>query len=646
MYQYLFSEGKIGAITLKNRVIMTAAGCEMSDEDGRITEEYIAYYEARAKGGVGGIITELVQVNGETGVMNSHQVKLWKDDCVDGLRRLADRIHQYDCRLFLQLQHPGNVTTPDKLGGREPVSASDVSNLIFSQPVRPMTREEIHALTEQFGDGAYRAKQAGVDGVEIHAAHFYLLHQFISPYFNHRTDEYGGSRENRMRLLKEIIQNIRQKCGNEFAILVRLSVEEFLPSGGYHLNEGIELCKLAEAYGADAINVTVAGTGCRYGQSLEPVSYPQGWRRHLSAAVRKFVKIPVIGVAVVREPSFAEEMLAQGDVDFVGSARSFLADPEWANKAREGREEDIRKCISCLKCIQGVVQGEGIGCSINPECGRELAAGHADCNGAGRVVAVIGAGPAGMQAALTAAQRGFSVTLFEKEDWLCGQLYLAAQAPHKDKMQWYIRYMTRQLEQYPVTIRRGVTADADTVEELVPWAVIDATGATPVIPKGIGAEREFVHTPDQVLSGKVRIENSSVVIVGSGMTGLETAEYLAEKNNQVTMIEMADRVAPAAYGTQVSDVMKYLETKDVVVMTSTALHQIQDGYLQVRDVKTQEITCIPASHVILSLGVRNSGQLSAQLRERFDRVYTIGDAVKSGRIVDAVSAGYNVAMEL
>lgn len=646
MYCHLFSEGNIGKLTLKNRVIMTAAGCEMADKDGHITEEYIAYYEARARGGVGAIITELVQVNPETGVMNDHQVQLWNDNCIEGLRALANRIHQYGCRLFLQMQHPGNVTTPDKLHGNMPVSASDVSNLIFPQPIRPMSREEIHALTEQFGDSAYRAKLAGVDGVEIHAAHFYLLHQFISPYFNKRTDEYGGSRENRMRFLKEIIENIRRKCGSDFAILVRLSVEEFFPSGGYHLNEGIELCKLAEAYGADAINVTVAGTGCRYGQSLEPVSYPQGWRRHLSAAVRKFVHIPVIGVAVVRDPAFAEQMLEQGDVDFVGSARAFLADPEWVNKARDDREQDIRKCISCLKCIQGVVQGEGIGCSINPECGHELSAGGMVHDGNGRKVAVIGAGPAGMQAALTAAQRGFSVTLFEKENWLGGQLHLAAQAPHKEKILWYIKYMTEQLSKYPVEIRKGTAADVDMITALEPWAVIDATGATPIVPNGLGADRPFVHTPDEVLSGKVKIENSSVVIVGSGMTGLETAEYLCQTDNYITLIEMDSKVARAAYETQVSDVMKYLETNHVVVMTSTALDHIEDGYITVRDVMSDEITCIPAGHVILSLGVRNTGALGTELRKHFDRVYTVGDADRSGRIVDAVSAGYAVAMNL
>ncbi|MBR1780323.1 MAG: FAD-dependent oxidoreductase [Oscillospiraceae bacterium] len=646
MYHNLFSEGRIGRLTLKNRLVMTAAGCEMTDPNGRITEDYIAYYEARAKGGVGAIITELVQVDPETGVMNANQVQIWNDDCIPGLRALADRIHQYDCRLFLQMQHPGNVTTPEKLRGNTPVSASDVSNLIFPQPVRPMTVEEIHALTERFGDGALRAQRAGVDGVELHAAHFYLIHQFLSPYFNKRTDEYGGSRENRARFLKEIIENIRKKCGDDFAILVRISVEEFLPSGGYHLNEGIEICKLVERYGADAINVTVAGTGCRYGQSLEPVSYRQGWRRHHAAAVRRSVGIPVIGVAVVREPAFAEQMLTEGDVDFVGSARAFLADPEWGSKAQNGQEQDIRRCISCLKCIQGIVQGEGIGCSVNPACGREAAANQTRCDGAHRRVVVIGGGPAGMQAALTAAKRGFAVTLLEQQEHLGGQLFLAAQAPHKEKYHWYIQYMARQLEAQAVDVRTCVTADADLIASFDPWAVIDASGATPIIPEHFGANQPFVHTPDEILSGKVTLENRNVVIVGAGMTALETAEYLCERDNFVTLIARSDRIARNAYATQVTDVTKHLDAHDVVYLTSTVPERVEDGSVVLRDARTGEHTTLPADAVVLALGVRNSGMLSQSLRERFPRVYTIGDAQKSGRIFDAVSAGYAAALGL
>lgn len=646
MYEKLFETGMIGPLKLKNRVIMTAAGCEMAHEDGTIPEEYIAYYEARAKGGVGAIITELVQVNGVTGVMNSHQVRMHSDDCIEQLRPLADRVHQYDCKIFLQFQHPGNVTTPEKLNGNIPVSASNISNLIFPQEVRPMTTDEIHELVEQFADAAYRAKQAGIDGVEIHAAHFYLIHQFLTPYFNKRTDEYGGSRENRVRILKEIIAKTKKKCGKDYPVIVRISVEEFFPKGGYHLNEGIEICKLVEQYGADAINVTCAGTGCRYGQSLEPISYQQGWRQHLPAAVKKFVNIPVIGVATVREPEFAEKMLAQGKMDFVGSARCHLADPEWTNKAKAGQDQDIRKCISCLKCIQGVVQGTGIGCSVNPECGKETIKNTVKADGGNRKVVVAGGGPAGMEAAVAAAKRGFDVALFEKKEYLGGQVYLAAQAPNKDKMYWFIDYQIRQMKKAGVKVHTGIEITMEMLEEEHPYAIIDATGAAPVIPGFVDADKDFVYTPDVVLSGQTDIRDQSVVIVGSGMTGLETAEYLADRNNYVTLIEMDDRIARTAYGTQIADVMKQLETHNVITMVSTALNSIEEGYITVKNTLTEEITCIPADVVVLSLGVRSSKPFGDKLSKICEHVYTIGDAKKSGRIYDAVSSGYEAGITI
>lgn len=644
MYKRLFEDGTIGSLKLKNRVIMTAAGCEMAHEDGTIPEEYIAYYEARARGGVGAIITELVQVNGVTGVMNSHQVQMHSDACIEQLRPLADRVHQYDCKIFLQFQHPGNVTTPEKLNGNLPVSASSISNLIFDQEVRPMTVDEIHELVEQFADAAFRAKQAGIDGVEIHAAHFYLLHQFLSPYFNKRTDEYGGSRKNRVRILKEIIEKTKEKCGKDYPVIVRISVEEFFPQGGYHLNEGIEICKLAEKYGADAINVTCAGTGCSYGQSLEPISYRQGWRQHLPAAVKKFVSIPVIGVATVRDPEFAEKLLEEGKMDFVGSARCHLADPEWTNKAESGQDQEIRKCISCLKCIQGVVQGTGIGCSVNPECGKETTQNTVKRDGGNRKVLVVGGGPAGMEAAVTAAKRGFDVTLFERRGYLGGQVYLAAQAPNKDKMYWFIDYQIRQMKKAGVKVHTGVEVTVEMLEREQPYAVIDATGAVPVIPGFVDADKDFVYTPDVILSGGADIRDQSVVIVGSGMTGLETAEYLADKNNYVTLIEMDDRIARAAYGTQIADVMKQLETHNVVIMVSTALNSIEEGYITVKDVFTGEITNIPADIVVLSLGVKNPGTFGDGLSKICGHVYTVGDARKSGRIYDAVSSGYEAGI--
>lgn len=645
-YPVLFTPADIGRVTIKNRLIMTAAGCELTTEDGEITEGYLAYYEARAKGGVGAIITELMQVDPDTGVMNRNQVRLWDDSCVAQLEKLARRIHPYDCKVFVQLQHPGNVAKPQNLRVTPPVSASDVSNLIYQQPIRPMTVEEIHTLTDRFAQAALRVKQAGIDGVEIHAAHFYLLHQFLSPYFNHRTDEYGGSLENRLRIVKEILEKTRKLTGPEFPILVRVSAEEYFPQGGYHLDEGIEICKKLEEYGADAINVTVAGTGCKYGQSLEPISFPQGWRKHIPAAVKKFVSIPVIGVAMIRDPDYAQRMVEKGYMDFVGSARNYVADPEWANKVAEGRTDQLRRCISCLRCIQGIVAGESISCSVNPLCGREDSAAQIAVDGEGRLVVILGGGPAGMQAAVTAAQRGFSVRLYEAEKQLGGQLKLAATAPNKEKIFWFIEYLRGEMARLGVEVRLGCSPTQEELENLHPYGIIDATGAVPVVPRSMAVIPGYVFTPDQVLSGQAAFCDAHIVIVGSGMTGLETAEYLTAQGNMVTLVEMGDKVAPQAYGTQIMDVMKHLEVANTVVMTSTALEEICEGYVKLRKVDSGVVTNLPADGVVLSLGVRPAKPYGDRLAGLAQRVFTVGDACRSGRIIDATRTGYDAACQL
>ena len=645
-YVKLFSPGKIGALELKNRLVMTAMGCGLAELDGTLGEPFLAYYRQRAQGGVGLIVTEVTRVNETHGCMAPRQIRASDDRYIPELRKLADAVHEQGSRVFVQLHHPGNVTYPALNAGHLPVSASDIPSLIRKGPILPLTQAEIGGLVQDFAAGAYRAQQAGIDGVEIHAGHFYLIHQFLSPYFNKRTDAYGGSTENRSRFLLEIIAAIRARCG-DYPIAVRLSVEEYLGDEGYHLNEGIQIARLVEQAGADAIDVTAAGTGARGSQSLESVSYQQGWRRHLGAAVKRAVQIPVIAVSLAREPGYGEDVLKKGQADFVGSGRCFLADPAFASKAQQGREEEIRKCISCLRCIENIKDEKPIVCSINPDCGRESIVSPLERNGAGRLVIVLGGGPAGLEAARIAAERGFRVELYEKSEHLGGAVYLAAQVPHKDKMLWFIEFERQQCEKLGVRFSFHAALTTEQIRMRSPYAVLDATGAVPVIPHAIpGIDKPLVYTNVDVLSGQVDVTGAHVAVIGSGLTGLETAEFLMERGNAVTVIEMAPQVAPGANPANVFDVLPRLLLKNTVTMTGTALTAIGDDRIFLENVATGLRSDLPVDIVVLSMGVRPGDTYGAALAEVCQQVVTIGDAKQAGRIMEAVCAGNHAATNL
>ncbi len=334
----------------------------------------LAYFEARAKGGCGLIMPEICKVNEKTGVGMFRQIAATSDRHIPSLARLASTVHKYGSKIFIQLHHPGREGVSSLIGGQPCVSASDRMCNVSKQETRPMTLDEIHELVEQFGDAALRCKKAGIDGVELHCAHGYLLQQFLSPYTNKRTDEYGGSFENRMRLVLEIIADIRKKCGKDFVLGCRVSVDEFLNTIGVtedyiHIEDGIRIVKTMEAAGIDFVDVSCAlyETGL---MAIEPISFPQGWRKDFVKAVRDNVNIPVIGVSAIREPAVAEAFLEGGVVDFVGMGRTWLADPEWGTKVQQGRESELKKCINCLRCFETLMslnaQGLPLECAVNP----------------------------------------------------------------------------------------------------------------------------------------------------------------------------------------------------------------------------------------------------------------------------------------
>lgn len=627
---------------------MTAMGTGFANPDGTPSERIIKYYEERAKGGVGLIVTEVTRVNDDHGKASDGQLSVSKDENIEALKVFADRIHQYGTKLFVQLHHPGRQNASAAIGGQPVVGPSAIPCGLMQEETRALTTEEVEGLVEDFVNGAKRAKAAGIDGVELHAAHGYLLNQFLSPYTNKRTDKYGGSFENRLRFIEEIINGIRRECG-DFPLMVRLSVDEYLdtigaPEPGIVLEEGVKIVQALEKLGIDAIDVS-SGIYETMNTIVEPTSYPQGWRTHLSQAVKAAVNIPVLAANVIRKPEFAEELLSSHTIDFVGIGRGLLADPEWVNKAAEGRECDIRNCISCLHCFESIFAGN-LECAVNPRMGRELEYDHLQKDGQGQTVAIIGAGPAGMESARVLALRGFKPVIFEKEATVGGQLLLANKPPQKEKIDWLIEYLDNQLKQLGVEVRLNTMATVEEISKLSPYAVFIATGADAFIPGIEGSNLEHVYTTTDILNGAVNLEGKNIAVIGSGMTGLETAELLAEQGNTVTVYEMATQIGAGAYFQNLIDVTTKLARLGVGLHPVHKLHKILDRSIVLEKLDTNEMVETPVDAVVLSLGVRPNNTIANEMKGNFANVKCIGDVNAPREIAQAMSEGYTEAFNL
>lgn len=648
MYELLSSPGKLGPLTVKNRVVMTAASCSLSDVGGIMTEDMMAYYERRAKGGVGLIITEMVCVDEEHGVLFPKELSAANDNNIPEFQKLADRIHACDTKIFAQLFHPGSNGDP-KLNPKGLLSVGSAEGKKHGV-AKQATKEDIEAIAEYFGQAALRVKKGGFDGVEVHGAHHYLIHSFLSPVTNRRSDEFGGSLENRAKVLRLIVEAIQRACGPDFPLMVRVSLEEYIGKEGYHADVGIKICQMLEQWGVHAINVSASGTNSKLSQSMEPITYPQGWRKHLLRAAKRTVSIPICGVTLIRDPAFAEELLGEGYTDFVGSARAFLADPDWMNKARAGKEEDIVRCISCMACLEMHDKVGRITCALNPETGYEAQLKPLREDGDGRLVLVLGAGAAGMEAAWMAARRGFRVKLYEKGEAAGGQLRLAAIVPRKGKIQWLIDSLVRRCTEVGVSFVYGKAPTASELASEKPYAILDATGGKPLIPSFIeGAEgNPLVCLPSDIIQGRVEIREESVVVIGSGMTGLETAEVLCERelNNAVVVMEAESRIAPIALGSNRNVVTAVLEISNVVFMLNRRLTKIGEDRIWFCDSKTGEEYVYPCDRVVLALGVTSENPYGDSLKDACEKVIRIGDAQKAGKIWHAVHDGYHAALEL
>ena len=655
MYEKLFSKGHIGKVTLRNRLVMSPMGIGLAELDGTPSNDMIAFYEARAAGGAGLIIPEITRVNDDHGAGMLRQLSVTKDENIVPLSKLADAIHSHGSKIFIQLHHPGREGVSALIGGQAVVSASAIPCKVSKQETRALSTEEVKHLIGQFIAGAVRVQKAGCNGVELHCAHGYLLQQFLSPYTNKRSDEYGGSFENRMRMVAEILDGIRKACGPDFPIGIRLSVEEFLDKTGVtedyiHIQDGVKIAMYFEARGIDFIDVSCGlyetGMTC-----VEPISFPQGWRRDLIKAVKDHVHIPVIGVSVIRDPAVGEKFLADGIEDFVSMGRSWLADPDWGVKAHTGREKEICKCISCMRCFETLEQWSSAGippeCAVNPRCARERKFGIPAHVSEEKHAVVIGGGPAGMEAAKTLAERGVKVTLFDDKKELGGTVNYAKLPPLKERMQWVADYYAAYFDKLGVEVKLGEAVTADRVAAMKPDAVIVAVGSTPIVPESIpGIHGANVCRDLDALSGKVALKGKTVAVIGAGLTGLETAEYIAAQGGKVLIADMLDRAAPKANPTNVGDVCGRLKQAGVEFLFKHALREVKADGAVLEHVDDKSEKFVPADQIVLSLGNHPNTALFEELKAKGLNVQLVGSAKKDGNIAPATGGGYKAACKL
>lgn len=687
-YDMLFSPMKIGNVEIKNRIVMAPMCMGFGQYNGCATETMMDYYEERAKGGVGLIFTEITRINDITGASSFGQLGMSHDYQIPALREMADRIHKHNCKIMVELHHPGRQnlglmigTVPicnigSKLMGNlytkiltqavipqgkklqdkhivpRTVAPSKCERSKMSDSVnRELSVNEIKRIICQFIEGAVRVKKAGCDGVELHAAHGYLIQQFLSPNTNKRTDQYGGSLENRMRFLLEIIDGIRLNCGKDFPIVVRLTVDEMYSEigqngKGYNLEEGIKMAKILSDKDIDAIDVSSAAYDT-FNYWLEPTTFTPGWRKYLASEVKKVVDIPVIAANLIRSPKQAEMQLEEGIQDFISLGRPLIADPHWPNKVKSGNENLIKRCVCCLYCFESMMKGaykytHG-NCSVNPFVGRENVS--LKQNGNGRKVLIIGAGCAGLTAAELLSKRGFDVTVLEKESKQGGQLNLASKPPHKEKINWVCEDLLSNAINSGAKVLFNTKADKNIIASYSPEIVITATGGNAIHPKSFNGDN--VVTVTQVLNGSIDISNKKVAVIGSGMTGLETSELLVSKGNKVTVVEMADKIAPGAWFQQLDDALPVLEKAGTEFLTSHKLLSVSSSGIELENLKDKKAVAIKVDLVVLSLGVRSDNSLYNDIKNSDSyKVYNIGDSKKIGRIANATESAYQLVMNI
>jgi 2,4-dienoyl-CoA reductase-like NADH-dependent reductase (Old Yellow Enzyme family)/thioredoxin reductase len=644
-YPTVFQPCRIGSLALKNRLAMSQMTMNYATEDGMVTDKLIAYYMERAKGGVGLILVEGTYFTPE-GKGYVRQIGLASQKHVEGLKRLTDAVHGLEngTKIFLQIHHAGGRAS-SKVTGLQPVAPSALPAYPGAETPRALTSDQIAGLIQAHVEAAARAREAGFDGVDIHCAHGYLVPSFFSPMTNHRTDEYGGDLAGRTRFLLETIRGIRKRLGKEYPLTIKISGDEYI-EGGLGISDMIAIARLAQDAGIDGLIVSAGTVGGKKIEDLNeahkvmrtlPMMTRPGCLVPIAAEFKKALHIPVIAVGRINTIALAEEILSQGKADIAAIGRALLADPELPKKVEEGREEEIRPCIACNEgCYKRILEQLDIFCSVNPMLGKEADSAVPKADPAKRVV-VVGAGPAGMEAACRARERGHDVTLIEKNAAVGGQLLLASVPPGRKDIERFTNYMEGCLNRNGVKVILNEEVSPSVIRRLQPDAVIIATGAQPCtlavpeLPAAQGA------TGWDVLSGKP-MGSGPYLVVGAGLVGCETADLLSDRGEKVTLVEILPEIASDAD----KDTKAYFDirfqNKGVKVYTGANLVRMEDRLAIVRN-GDEEIR-IETGTVVFSVGAKSDDLLYEQLISMGVEAIKAGDCVKPRKIMDSVEEGF------
>lgn len=639
-FPHLFEPIKIGKTTVKNRLFMPPLSTNLADK-GYVTDALVEHYSNRAKGGVGLIVTEVTTVEPVYTYLPG-DMSIYDDSFIPGWKKLVDAVHQYDAKILSQLFHPAYMAFPIP-GTPQLIAPSNVGPYYAKSAPRAVTVEELHVIVQQFGEAARRVQIAGGDGVEIQCAHAHgLLGGFLTPLYNKRTDEYGGDINGRLRLTLEVIAKIRELCGDDFIIDVRISGDEY-SEGGLTLNDMIYVSKQLEKAGVDFIHVS-GGNTIKRGSSMPAPGTSPAPHAHASEEIRKHVNIPVSTVARINEPWVAEELIANGKTDICMIGRPNLCDSEFANKAAAGKTDDIRPCIGCGRCLTGIMMGKVIGCTVNPSVESDEIKEAEEK----KKVLVIGGGPAGMEAAYVAKKRGHEVVLCEKSGELGGLLRLAAVPIAKQELCKVIKFMARRLEHEGVEVRMNCEVTPEMlVNEFKDYEVICSTGA---VPKEIAPFKVFKQTmtADDVLSGK-EYPGRKIVILGGGSVGCETADYLAPlindlfpANRDITVIEMTSSLMPGEGGAAKSQLTQRLMRKGVKIELNAQVTKVDETTITYeKDGQEHQIT--DADTLVFAVGYAPNKVENEAVE---DRMHFIGDCNQVGNLKDAIQAANQLAKEI